>query len=35
MDRNAEMLVTVPKDTNIAPIYSDAALRSIAILKTF
>jgi len=35
MDRNVEMLVTVPKDTNIAPVYSDAALRSVAILKTF
>ena len=29
------MLVTIPKDTKIAPIYSDAALRSVAILKTF
>lgn len=31
---NAEMLVTVPKDTSIAPTHTDAALRSVEILKT-
>lgn len=33
MDMNAEMLVTVPKDTSIVPTHSDAALRSVEILK--